>query len=227
MQSNRPRFKVACAAVLLTGFGISSAASGAVIFSAVDAVIDEGGPGFGNIADTFNQNGLSTKYTANVTDFDAYIASNPRHTLLFSDAEWFSNLETKSAVVTYDLGANRGFDRFALWNEESSGIGLLNLLVSVDGLNFATVLSGIAPFDNPLLDYGPEVFSFGTVFGRYVRLEMSNCPQPDPGAFAACAIGEIGFRAADVGVPEPGTLALLGLGLVGVGIGRKRRRTQV
>jgi hypothetical protein len=91
----------------------------------------------------------SRDYTSGVTNFDAYIATNPLHTSTFAGFEWFGNAGTTTATVTYDLGSVRSFDRLALWNEESSGIGLLDLWTSIDGTTFTSLASGLTPFDNP------------------------------------------------------------------------------
>lgn len=204
---------------------LGSTAQAGVIFAPIAATLDAGGPGFGNIADTFNQNGLSVNYVPNVTDFDAYIASNPSHTLVFAGNEWFSNSGTDTAQVTYDFGSVRKFDALALWNEESSGIGKLDLFTSVDGVTF-NALASVSPTDNPLADYLADVFTFGNTDARYVRFAMSGCPQSNPGSFPACAIGEVAFRAA--AVPEPASWAMMlgGFGVVG-GALRSRRKTSV
>lgn len=195
----------------LSGAGIAHA--GAII-SAVSATIDAGGPGSGSIADTYNQNGLFTTYTSGVTDFNTYIGSNPIHTLVFAGNEWFSNPASSSATVTYSLGSVVSIDRLALWNEDYSGIGTLNILGSTDGVSFSTILSGLNPTDNANdVNYGAEVFAFGATAVQYVRLEMSNCPQI-PQGYDACAIGEVAFRQADGRVPEPAGVGLLGLGLL-------------
>jgi len=200
---------------------LGSAGWAGPIFAPIAATIDAGGPGAGSIADTFNQNGLFTTYTANVTDFDTYIASNPIHTDIFSGFEWFSNAGATAAQVTYDFGSVRSFNALALWNEESSGIGTLDLLTSVDGITF-NPLATVFPTDNPVANYSADVFTFGTTSARYVRFGMSGCPQADPGTYPGCAIGEVAFRTA---VPEPATWAMMvgGFGALG-GALRSRRK---
>jgi hypothetical protein len=214
-------------ALALAGTVQNAAAAPGAIFSATGATINAGGPGFGSIADTFNQAGLSAGYTSGTTDFDAYVLGTT-HSIYFTLAgtgyEWFGESSTTTATVTYDLGSVKSFDRVALWNEESSGIGLLDLLTSLDGVTYTSLASGLIPTDNSTFDYAADVFKVGTT-ARYVRFDMRNCPQliPGPtGTFPACAIGEVAFRSS-ADVPEPAMLGLLGLGLVGL-VGSRRRK---
>lgn len=58
-------------------------AQSGVIIAPTSAVINRGGPGYGFIEDTHNQNGLLDSYVAGVTDFDTYIASNPLHSTAY------------------------------------------------------------------------------------------------------------------------------------------------
>jgi hypothetical protein len=218
------KFRTGAASFALAMMTAASAAQGQQIVGAVNGVINSNGPGFGDLANTWNQAGLSSNYISGVTDFDAYIATNPMHTLVFACCEWFGNEGTTTASVTYDLGSAMNINALALWNEESSGIGLLDLYSSVDGVSFSSLSLGLLPFDNPLADYPAEVFNFANTAFRYIRFDMSNCPQPDPAAFQSCAIGEVAFRTAST-VPEPGTFALMLSGLVGVGMAVRRRRS--
>lgn len=179
-----------------------------------------------SIGNTIDQSGLSMNFTSGVTDFDAYVASNPTHTAAFNVFEWFTQQGVTSAVVNYDLGGIYNIDRMALWNEESSGIGQFNLLVSQDNVNFTTIGSNISPFDNPPnFDYLAEVFNIQDSLARYVRLEVSDCPQPNLGIFPGCAIGEIAFstRVDIPSQPEPATILGL-LAVSGLGLGMKRKK---
>jgi len=212
-------------ALIAGALGFSGSAISSVIYSASSAVCDLGCPGDGDLQDTIDQSGLFTGYVSGVTDFDAYIASDPQHSLVFAGNEWFSELGTSAATVTYNLGSALAIDAIALWNEDASGITNLDLEVSLDGVNFSSLLSGLTPTDNPIsLDYGAEVFSFGLVTTQYVRFKMTDCPQ-NSGEYQACAIGEVAFRG--LSVPEPAPLALMGFGLMGMIFSQRRKHVKL
>jgi hypothetical protein len=219
------RFFVPLLVVTALG-GLNSAAVAAVMITgAVSATVNSGGtrPGT-NINDTFNQNGLSGPYVSDVTPFQPYV-SNTSHTLVFIGFEWFSLQGTTTASVTYDLGELDVIDGVALWNEEASGIGILDLFWSPDNSTFTSWATGLTPTNNPFnLPYLADVFDLTPVNARYVRFDMSNCPQPPIGvSFPSCSIGEVAFRDPEVAaVPEPTILTLLGIGLAGLVAMRRR-----
>jgi hypothetical protein len=201
-------------------------ASADVILGAVAGTINLGGPGFGTLTETFDQSGLSSTYVSGVTDFDAYLATGPTHTPLFFPFEWFSNAGTIAASATYDLGAVHTIGRVALWNEDAAGIGLLSLFGSQDGVGFSPLSLDLSPTNRAAgQDYGVDVFGFAAAQVRYIRFDMSACPQPDISFVPACGVGEVAFAAVPAAVPEPASIALLGLGLTAVAVWRRRRST--
>ena len=200
-------------------------AQSGVIIAPTSAVINRGGPGYGFIEDTHNQNGLLDGYVDGVTDFDTYIASNPLHSTAYWRQEWFANWGGGRATITYDFGSTVRVDRFALWNEEASGVRSFNLLASTDGSRFTRVLRNAIPTNNTGL-YTADVFSFDVTEARYFRFRARG---PEAGAgFNAAAIGEIAFRQAPepAGVPEPALLPVFGLGLIAVAGYRRLSRTR-
>ena len=180
-----------------------------------------------DIGNTIDQSGLSAGFVDGVTNFDAYLADigagNPTHSYTAADNEWFTPVGITSATVNYDLGGVYSIDRLALWNEEFSGIGTLDILVSLDNINFTTVASDLRPVDNPRnVDYGAQIFGFGTQSARYIQFDVSNCPQPNGDPTLYCAIGEVAFSTS--AVPIPAAVWLFGSGLLGlIGVARRKK----
>jgi len=223
-------FKKIAIAAALSAAALSSAQAGVVV-SAQSAQALTGAPGVGAISSTFDQYGLITDYVSGVTDFDTYIASNPLHVWDFSVVdmgttyyyEWFSNFGTSTATISYDLGDAYELHGMALWNEDGNGIGKLNVLGSLDGITWTTLGSSLTPSNNAEgVDYGANVFSWGTTTARYVKLEASQCPAS--GTWVGCSVGEVAFNATPV--PEASSVAMAGLGLAVVGAVAARRRRQ-
>jgi PEP-CTERM motif len=208
--------------------GTAALASVDVMIQPDDAVILSGGPGNGSIVNTYNQAGLSVGYISGVTPTSPYL-SIASHTNLFACCEWFGESGTNSAVVSYHVTKPRNvwwIDSFELWNEESSGIGVFELWwgTSAGDLNTLLIAGGV-PTDNPLgPDYFANVWKIAPTPGGWYTLIAGGCPQPDPGTFPSCAIGEVAFNGH---IPEPASWAMMiaGFGLVGAAM--RRRQTVV
>ncbi|MDP3537297.1 MAG: PEP-CTERM sorting domain-containing protein [Azonexus sp.] len=121
---------------------------------------------------------------------------------------------TLSSVVSSGnlLTPSFRFNGGGLWDVDMSGLGLANG-------NFNTN-SFLAAFGGPTAD-----MSFNTSGDTNFVPHAGECqpgPQGQPSNGAACVAGSADIRG--YVIPEPGTLALAGLGLMGLGFGGKRRK---
>lgn len=194
---------------------LSASASAAVIQSPTAATASSTFAGCCAIERTIDQSGLSGTFTSGISDFDAYLATNPLHGLVFSN-EWFSDNAT-TATVTFDMGAAYTIDRMAYWNEDAANGPLqFNASGSTDGVTFGLLAANLVPTDHAAnTDYPADVFGWAPQSLRYIRLEMT-CTW--------CAIGEVAFSVTSASVPEPGSLALFGFALAGLGFARCRKQ---
>jgi hypothetical protein len=183
--------------------------------NSVDAAIDS----------TIDQSGLSTGFTSGVTDFDAYLGTNPTHEWIFTDgSEWFSTAGATSGTIVYDLGGLFAIDRLALWNEEFSGIQTMQVETATNaGFIGAVSVGALLPTNTPFdQSYPAEVFTLTPSVGRYVRLTITGPQSPNRGTFLS--MGEIAFDVNQTEVPEPASLGLLAVGLGAYAARRRARR---
>lgn len=165
-----------------------------------------------------NESGLMVDFQSGVTDFDDYFAQNPTHRVGFG-YEWFADYYEYESWAVFDLGAIYDLSRLAIWNEESWGVSTFDVSFSVDNSVFENAINGLGLTDHPVADYTADLFRFDTVSARYVRLDLHDC-----GGYG-CSLGEVVFGTGEpaANVAAPGGLALMGLGLLGLALYRRRQ----
>lgn len=216
----------------LVGALFTSIAQGGVILQPTGAVttsIDGGTtPAMGSL-DGFgperaiDQSGLLDGYITGVTDFDAYMATNPVHQSNISNFYWLSQPGNPTVgFFDFDLGGYYTIEAMALWNFGEDGgqnVQVFDLVVA-DNPDFTGGTSFLVdPVDvntGPSDAVLPQVFEITPTGGRYVRMEiLANNGNPDFVSF-----GEAAF---EVTVPEPGSVSLVALAATGLLLRRRRR----
>jgi hypothetical protein len=149
------------------------------------------------------------------------IASNA-----YPDAQWVGVLDSPDTGaiqprLTFDLGSSFFVSTVQIWYLAHASVAVhapdfVNAYFSSDGISFSGPQL-LTPFANPA---GPVVlspiFSLSGGASRFVRLDFFNDQQ-------WTFLTEIQFEGIQA-IPEPSTLGLLGLGLVGLAIRNRRRR---
>jgi len=160
-----------------------------------------------NINNLINQNDLTIEYISGVTDFDAYIASNP------TDGNTYHSLVVfnyPTVNIDFNLGGTFAVESMALWNRgwPNQGVKEFNLLASNDSSFTSSTLLGNFTATAVLGSHDfteAEVFSFTPTSATYIRMSViSNYFSTGEHV----SLGEVAFES----VPEPATLLLLGLG---------------
>jgi hypothetical protein len=142
-------------------------------------------------------------------------------------------------VVTYDFGAHRVLNTAAVdINIYEVDFGSpeftdIEVSVSLDGSTFFSITSTASTLVRIAGDNVHSADAFGRSYDidpsglseiRYVRIDGDGSgPGGSTNAFDLDAIGAHDVRLVVAAVPEPGTLALIGVGALGLGLLRRRR----
>lgn len=169
-----------------------------------------------------DQSGLSATYVSGVTDFDSFVAST---TASFNTQAQLGGAGPPLSYFEFDFGSSVAIDAIAVWNQwGSASLNTLNIETSAVADFSVSQLFGVFTMSifngaNPI---AADVFTFDSSMFRYLRVNnLTNA-----GWGSATRVNEFAFRQADaeVPVPEPTTVALLGIGLVGLAGAEVRRR---
>ena len=173
-----------------------------------------------------NQSEISVGYTSGVGDFDTIVSTS---TLtgsfsIGSASAWFSNqLEEVPVAIDFDFGTSLRLTRMALWNDiDSQGLGAFSVFSSlVASFSSLTSLGSFNAVEQPGIGTLPQVFDFDDTSSQYLRILGSPLADDPIGTFLQ--IEEVAFEAeaSSTTVPAPTSIALLGLGLLGLRLRRK------
>jgi F5/8 type C domain len=157
-------------------------------------------------------------FSSGVTDFNTYMSGNPSHAVFDIGNAWASGSGGRTGVIDFFLGSQYSIGQLALWNQNASlghDINSFSIFTSVDGTFLAPTAVGTF---NAIKSQTAQVFDLTDSAGAYVRLQINS----NHGGYAT-TLGEIAFDVIFAAVPIPTTIALLSIGLAGLGWSRRKK----
>lgn len=172
------------------------------------------------VDNVIDQSGLLQYYEPGVTDFDEYVAGDPRHNDSLN-TRWLSTTNISSAKLVFDFGSEVKLGAFAFWDDFSTSNSMFRF-TSLDGL---TTYAEVGVADPNERGVGAQAFRLPAITTRYLTLEILGCSPTTQGTSrSGCGLQEIAFAEAPAGVPEPATWAMMILGFGAAGTVLRRRK---
>ncbi len=190
-------------------------ASAGVIRSPVAVISNTMGTAGGSTGLMIDESGLSSSFVSGVTDFGTYIAGNPTHAVNAATNAWAGNART-FGYLDFDLGSVLAIYSFALWTQSNGNAVNSFTLTSALDSGFTSGVMNLGTF-NAAIGLNAQIFGVSGV-GEFVRLTVTSIHGGNN-----VNIGEVAFDTTTQNVPEPESLALVGLALAGLAATRRRK----
>ena len=162
-----------------------------------------------------DQSGLVTNFTSGITGYSTYMNQNPKNESAPKDNCYSSENDNfgDGVVLDFDLGGIYSVEHLVIWNgnvnfgNEDTGIKDTVIYFS-ENADFSNSTTYNVVVDRTLdasVPHDPFVFDIvGSISAKYVRIDAST----NHGNLGHYSVSEVAFGV----VPEPATMALLGLG---------------
>jgi hypothetical protein len=172
---------------------------------------------------TIDQSGLTVGYLSGVTNFGTYVAGLPTHVGSNSPPNFAASSTTAPQNVDFDLGNSYSVNELAFWNypfDHPGSVSSMSIFTASNALFTSALFVGSF---NPVIDGDGttntvQVFDLIDSGARFVRLTVTAADSEGFG------FSEIAFGVSPAQVPEPSSLVLFGVSLLGFAMSRRRRR---